>query len=136
MQEKFRTTASTTTATGSSDDVNGWDFYNTTGTVFDASQGDFHGTDVAGVIAASANNGIGISGVAPNVKILPLKVLGPDGTGYASDVIRAIQYAERAGARIANLSWTTDTYSRALKDAIEASPMLFTVSAGNEIEGR
>ncbi|NBD22944.1 S8 family serine peptidase [Paenibacillus glycinis] len=114
------------------DDVNGWDFYNADGTVFDASQGDFHGTEVAGVIAASANNGIGISGVAPNVKILPLKVLGPDGTGYASDVIRAIQYAERAGAKIANLSWTTDTYSQALKDAIEASPLLFTVAAGNE----
>ncbi|MFC4811003.1 S8 family serine peptidase [Paenibacillus sp. GCM10023250] len=114
------------------DDVNGWDFYNGDGTVYDATQGDYHGTAVAGVIAASANNGVGITGVAPNVKILPLKVLGPDGTGYASDVIRAIQYAERAGARIANLSWTTDTYSKALKDAIEASPMLFTVAAGND----
>ncbi|NBD22990.1 S8 family serine peptidase [Paenibacillus glycinis] len=119
---------------GFADDVNGWDFYNNDRTVFDASQGDYHGTAVAGVIAASANNGIGISGVARNVKVLPLKVLGPDGTGYASDVIRAIQYADRAGARIANLSWTTDTYSRALKDAIEASPMLFAVSAGNEVK--
>jgi subtilisin family serine protease len=114
------------------DDVHGWDFYNKDNTVFDASQGDFHGTQVSGVIAAAANNGIGISGVAPGVKILPLKVLGPDGSGYASDIVQAIQYAERAGAKIANLSWTTDTYSNALKDAINASPMLFTVAAGNE----
>ncbi|MCM3629077.1 S8 family serine peptidase [Paenibacillus glycanilyticus] len=119
---------------GYADDVNGWDFYNDDRTVFDASQGDFHGTAVAGVIAASANNGVGISGVAPNVQVLPLKVLGPDGTGYASDVIRAIHYADRAGARIANMSWTTDTYSRALEDAIKASSMLFTVSAGNEVK--
>ncbi|MBO7747496.1 S8 family serine peptidase [Paenibacillus sp. MWE-103] len=117
---------------GFADDVNGWDFYNNDGTVYDAGQGDYHGTAVAGVIAAEANNGTGIAGVAPNAKILPLKVLGPDGTGYASDVIRAIQYADRAGARIANLSWTTDTYSKALEDAIAASPMLFAVAAGNE----
>lgn len=59
------------------DDVNGWDFYNTDNTVFDPLDGDEHGTHVAGTIAGVANS-IGVIGTAPNVKIMPLKFLGPN----------------------------------------------------------
>ncbi|RUS47880.1 S8 family serine peptidase [Cohnella sp. AR92] len=115
------------------DDVHGWDFYNKDNSLFDAWDGDIHGTQVAGILAASANNGIGIAGTAPKVKVLPLKVIGPDGTGYVSDIIQAIQYAEQAGAQVANLSWVTSVPSVALKEAIEASPLLFVAAAGNDL---
>lgn len=49
-----------------------------------------HGTHVAGVIAAIANNGVGIAGGAPNVEIDPLKMLGSNGGGATANLIRAI----------------------------------------------
>ncbi len=63
-----------------------------------------HGTHVAGTIAATANNGIGIAGVAPKAKILPLKGLGKDG-GDSSTLAQAIMYAADMGARVINNSW-------------------------------
>jgi serine protease len=52
----------------------------------------FHGTHVAGTVAASANNGIGVSGVAPDVRIMPLRAVGQDG-GSTLDVRRAMCFA-------------------------------------------
>lgn len=111
-------------------DVNGWDFYNNDNIVFDRSDGDDHGTHVAGIIAASLNN-IGVSGVAPNVKIMPLKFMGPDG-GTTYDAIRAIQYAESKGVKILNFSWGGMDYDSALKDAISNSGCLVIAAAGND----
>jgi subtilisin family serine protease len=109
------------------DDVTGWDFHNNDDTVHDAE--DSHGTHVSGIIAASAN-GEGVVGVAPNVKIMALKFLGPNG-GSTSDAILAIQYAKSEGAKISNNSWGGAGFSQGLQDAIEASGMLFVASAGN-----
>ena len=86
------------------DDVNGWDFAHDDNTLFDTSDGlsDAYGTTVAGQIAAAMNNGEGIAGVAPNVNVMPLKVVSPDG-GYYTDVVDAIHYAEAHGVKIATL---------------------------------
>ena len=111
-------------------DVNGWDFYNNDNIVFNPTDGDDHGTHVAGIIAASLNN-IGVSGVAPNVKIMPLKFMGPN-EGTTSDAIRAIQYAESKGVKILNFSWGGTDYDSALKDAISNSGCLVIASAGND----
>ncbi len=111
-------------------DCNGWDFYHGDNTVFDVADGDDHGTHVAGTIGAVANNGVGGAGIAPNVTILPLKFLGPNG-GATSDAISAIAYAKSRGARIINCSWGGTAYSQALRDAIANSGMVFTVAAGN-----
>lgn len=111
------------------DDVNGWDFYNNDQTTHDAIDMDAHGTHVAGTIAASIN-GQGVVGVAPGVKILALKFLGPDG-GATSDAISAIQYAANKGVRISNNSWGGPGYSQSLKDAIDQSGQLFVTAAGN-----
>jgi len=54
--------------------------------------GSFHGTHVAGTIAAQTTNGIGVAGVAWNAKIMPLRVLGIDG-GTSFDVIQAVLWA-------------------------------------------
>ncbi len=112
------------------DDVNGWDFANGDKTVYDSSETDLHGTYTAGIIAASANNAKGISGVAPNVKILPLKFINGD-TGYTCDAIGAIEYAMSMGVKIINCSFGGTDNNYALKDAMKNSGILFIAAGGN-----
>ncbi len=112
------------------DNVNGYDFLNQDGTVYDSADKDLHGTHVAGTLAAEFNNRKGICGVAPETKIMSLKFIGPDG-GSISDAISAIEYANSMGVKLSNNSWCGSEYSQALKDAIEQSDMLFVAAAGN-----
>lgn len=63
-----------------------------------------HGTHVCGLIGAERNNGIGIDGVADNVKIMMLRVV-PDGDEYDKDVALAIRYAVDNGAKVINMSF-------------------------------
>src|SRR5690606_14028598 len=63
-----------------------------------------HGTHVAGIIAAQRNNGIGMDGVANNVKIMALRAV-PDGDEYDKDVALAIRYAVDNGAKVLNTSF-------------------------------
>lgn len=63
-----------------------------------------HGTHVAGSAAAIGNNRLGVVGMAPDAKIMPLKVLGADGTGSGDDVAAAIVWAADNGADVINLS--------------------------------
>ncbi|WP_430885852.1 S8 family serine peptidase [Fusibacter sp. JL216-2] len=114
------------------DDVNGWDFYNGDNSVYDKFENDHHGTHIAGIIGAG-QNGIGISGVAPEVQIMPLKFYGKDG-GYTSDVIEAILYAESMGVDVINCSFGGPEENYALKEAIENSDIIFVTSAGNNNE--
>ncbi|WP_165755673.1 S8 family serine peptidase, partial [Ruminiclostridium hungatei] len=113
------------------DDVNGWDFVNKDNIVEDGDIG-VHGTHIAGIIAALQNNG-GICGLAPKVKILPLKFIN-DTYGYTSDAIEAIEYAKALGVKIINCSWGSEYYNPALKEAMKNSEMLFICAAGNNNE--
>ncbi len=113
------------------DDVHGWNFFNGNNDVYDPYDGDEHGTHVAGTIAANLNNGVGGAGVAPNVQIMPLKFLGPDG-GTTVGAISAMDYATRMGVRIANNSWGGGGYSAALEDMIRSSGIAFVAAAGND----
>jgi thermitase len=115
------------------DDVHGWDFYNNDKTVFDAGDGDSHGTHVAGTIAAQGNNSVGVVGVNWQASIMPLKFLGPSG-GYTSDAVEAIDYAVAEGVDVSNNSWGGSGKSLALQDAIaraDAAGHLFVAAAGN-----
>lgn len=93
-----------------------------------------HGCSVAGIIAANIDNGIGISGFAPNSSILPVRVLGPNGSGSMADVAKGIVYAADNGADIINLSLGSFVGSQAEKDAIDyavGKGVLVIASAGN-----
>ncbi len=124
------------------DDIYGWDFYHNDNTVChyyvsDLGQvsalpedNDNHGTHCAGIIASSA----GVFGVAAgiDIRILPLKIHGgAKSSGSVADAIKAIKYAEAAGADICNMSWGTSVYSEALETVMRESHMLFVVAAGN-----
>ena len=89
---------------GYCDDVHGWDFIHNTAIIGDGMDGNGHGTHCAGIAAAVGNNGIGITGANPNAKILPIKVMGDDGTGDVATIVRGIDYAVASGANILSMS--------------------------------
>jgi subtilisin family serine protease len=124
---------------GRIDDVNGWDFFNNDKTVYDGGSGDTHGTHVAGTIGAVGGNGIGVAGVAWNVKMISAKFLGPTG-GSISAAIQAVDYLTNLkvnhGVNIVatNNSWGGGGYSSALHAAIIRAAnagILFVAAAGN-----
>ena len=95
---------------------------------------DGHGTQVAGMIAAIAGNGIGIAGAAPDVRILPVKVLEHDGNGRMSDVAHGINWAVNAGADVINLSLAGQSMSSAVHSALRTAQdagVIVIASAGN-----
>jgi len=78
---------------------------------------DSHGTHVAGTIAQSTNNSLGVAGIAFNTSIMPVKVLGPAG-GTNQQVADGIYYAADNGADIINMSLGGPSPSQTLEDAV------------------
>lgn len=78
-----------------------------------------HGCGVAGVIAANVNNAEGIAGIAPNARIIPVRVLNGQGIGTYSNVAAGIVYAVDHGAKIINLSLGGANTSVLLQNAID-----------------
>jgi thermitase len=95
-----------------------------------------HGTHVSGTIAATQNNGVGISGEAPLVKIMAVRVLGGMmGSGYASDIANGVIYAAENGAHVINMSLggtgKSTTEYNALKFAWDHN-VFIAAAAGND----
>jgi subtilisin family serine protease len=118
------------------DDRSGWDFI-AGDALPDDEQG--HGTHVAGTVGARGNNdtaGAGttdVTGVAWNVKLMPVRVLDHNGMGSYADLINGIDYARQNGAQIGNLSLGGRYHSQAMRDALAAgSQVLWVAAAGND----
>ncbi len=99
-----------------------------------------HGTHVAGVIAAGLNDGVGMAGVAPTVKIDPRRVLGNTGGGRFDRIARAIIEATDAGAHVINMSFEAPATSQniTLRNAIAYAAnqgVLLVAAAGNNGSG-
>ena len=91
----------------------------------------YHGTHVAGTIGAIANNDFGVVGIAPNVEIVPIKVLDSTGYGADSGVIAAIDFLvseNGPGCQIANMSLGTDRVDPLMDNAVRCA-------AGLSVEG-
>ncbi|MEZ4316044.1 MAG: S8 family peptidase [Myxococcota bacterium] len=92
-----------------------------------------HGTHVAGTIAQTTNNGIGVAGVAPNATIMPVKVLSKWGFGQSAWIASGIDYAVDNGAQVINLS-LGGSYSAVIHNAIKkarAKGVIVVAAAGN-----
>lgn len=127
------------------DDRRGYDFIGANGdsptTDDDPSDDNFasggHGIHVAGTVGAKGDNGVGVVGVAQDVRIMPLRVCSyrPSGLGGClhSSIVAAINYAGANGARAANISLGGGSFSQTMVNALAAnSQTLFVVSAGND----
>ena len=96
-----------------------------------------HGTHVAGIIAA-AKNTIGITGIAPNVKIIPVNVFEGDEADIYT-VAEGIDYAVKAGAKVINLSLTTEDYTEVLNYSIQSAVkkgVVVVAAVGNDQTSR
>ncbi len=109
------------------DDVEGWDFVDhdnnpvPNGTVADPNSSSLalsHGTLIAGIIGAVADNSLGYAGIDWQVKIMPLRILNEEGGGGEEGAINAIHYAVKNGAKVINLSFVGNDSAPALRQAV------------------
>ena len=93
-----------------------------------------HGTHVAGIIAAVADNGIGGVGVAYNTRIMAIKAAQYNGTFYASDIAEAVYYAIENGADVINMSLSSGAHSKVIEDALGVAfgHAVLVAAAGND----
>ncbi len=113
------------------DDYMGWDYINNDNNPMDDNS---HGTHVAGIAAAEANNGIGIAGVNWQAKVMPIKVFQSSGRGDVATITKGIIYAAQKGATVINMSFGSYARSMAMEDALaNAYATTFLVAAaGND----
>lgn len=119
------------------DDINGWDIVDNDNNPNDEM---FHGTHCAGIIAASLGNNRGLCGVAPRVKLLPLRVLNAKGEGDSAGVMKAVRYAidlRKRGENIRVISASLgggehlDSFKEILDEANRYG-IVFVAAAGND----
>ena len=101
----------------------------------DPSDPNGHGTHVAGTVAQTTDNGIGVAGVAPGAAILPVRVLDEDGIGTSVGLAAGIIWAVAQGADIVNLSLSSNAPSTVVEEACthaEESGVLVIAASGND----
>lgn len=97
-----------------------------------------HGTHCAGIIGASKDNGIGVSGIASKVWLMPLRFIAPNGSGDLMNAIKAIDFAIQHGAQIISASWGAAVSRSVVKPLIEAieragqKGVIFVAAAAND----
>ncbi len=114
-------------------DFIGWNFVNNTNNPLDDNG---HGTNVAGIIGGTGNNG-GTYGVSPQVSLMAVKFLDASGGGSLGAFIEGLDYSILHGAKITNNSWSGAADSQILIDAIDDAQnagQIFVAAAGNQSE--
>src|SRR5436853_620560 len=95
-----------------------------------------HGTEMAGIVAAATDNNEGIAGIGySGVNVMPVTVLGADGTGLDSDVINGVVWATQHGADVILMSFSNPGYSPALQSAINwawGQGVVLVAAVGND----
>jgi len=112
--------------------ISGYDFVNNDNDPMDDHD---HGTHCAGIIGANGNNGVGISGVCWNCKIMPVKVLSGQGSGSSSGVADGIIYAADNGADVISMSLGGSQDSQVIKNAVNhaySKGVVLIAAAGND----
>lgn len=100
----------------------------------DVADGHGHGTHVAGIVAAVTDNAVGVAGVAPSARIMPVKALDDHGSGWSSDVAEGIVHAAEHGAGVINLSLSSSSDNAVLEDAVSyarSQGVVVVAAAGN-----
>ena len=113
------------------DDIHGWNLVNNNA---DLSDNTGHGTQVAGIIAATTNNGVGIAGVCWQCRLMVVKVVSSGGVANYSDIAAGVAYAAQKGAKVINLSLGGNSDSITLKAAVASasSTAVIVGGAGND----
>lgn len=114
------------------DDIYGYDFVNNDSNPIDD---EGHGTHCSGTIAAKGDNGLDIAGVCWNARVMALKFLGSDGSGYGSDAETAFYYAVDNGADVISNSWGGGDHMQSMQDAIDyahSQGVIMVAAAGND----
>lgn len=96
--------------------VAGYDFVNNDA---DPTDDHGHGTHCAGIAAAITNNGVGIAGIAPNCKIMPVKVLNSSGSGSTTNIANGVTWAVNNGAKVISMSLGGGGVSSTMQGAID-----------------
>uniref|UniRef100_A0A0G4HX11 subtilisin n=1 Tax=Chromera velia CCMP2878 TaxID=1169474 RepID=A0A0G4HX11_9ALVE len=123
---------------GYRDDKHGYDFFGRDGDPMDENG---HGTHVAGILAASPGNGMGVAGVAleDTVRVMALRILDDQGKGDVSRVLPAIRYARQNGASVITNSWggVPGIPSRVIRETLrravdDSNDVIIVFAAGND----
>lgn len=121
---------------GATNFKDGYDFVNDSETPNDDHG---HGTHVAGTIAQSTNNGLGVAGLAFGASIMPIKVLDRMGRGTAADISDAIRFAADKGANVINMSLGGGLPSLTMAAAVayaRSKGVVVVCAAGNGSRGK
>lgn len=113
------------------DDFYGWNFDSNNNNTLDVES---HGTHVSGTIAGQ-NNGFGVTGIAYDAKIMPVKVLDDEGAGSYTSISKGIYYAVDHGANVINLSLGGSSTNDTMQTAIEyasSKGVVVVMAAGND----
>lgn len=115
------------------DDVKGWSFTNENN---NASTNGGHGTHVAGIVAAGFNDGVGVTGIAPKVKVMPLHFYGGRRSWTSALIYETYSYAADNGAKILTVSYNIDGFARdevfaRAVDYVDSKGLIHFNSAGN-----
>jgi serine protease len=131
---------------GYTDDLLGWDASGASGTPDNDPMGALngsaglsermHGTHVAGIAGATADNGVGIAGIGFNVSLMAVKCLKDnDSQGYVASGYQGMTYAAKSGANVINMSWGGGGFSNSHQSTINALRsnygVVFVAAAGN-----